>query len=1035
MDKKISVITLPDDMKLCGYKGEYVFDKIISAKDYYEKLMLEIWVEKYVKQAKVIYDIGANLGNHTVYFASYVSEAEIYAFEPLPENFQLLQKNVEENGLKKVKLYQAACGDNKRKATMSLRMKENNGTAKIDKEDTKGQAVEILALDDMELPSPDFIKIDVEGFELHVLKGMRNILKSSEPTLWIEVDTENGKNVYEFLKNMGYYPIEMNLEQDNNVVFSKKGIKDSDSKIFQDLLYKAEAKRNDREIIRKKTSQYEYEQKKAESLKKDLEKEVSKYEYEQKKAESLKKSLEEQVSKYEYEQKKAESLKIDLEKQTSKYEYEQKKAESLKKDLEKQTSKYEYEQKKAESLKKSLEEQVSKYEYEQKKAGGLKKDLEKQIFLSEEQQKRAEKLEEQLNEKIYEYKKELEQVKQLEEEKEFQRKQTDYFEERLKKKASQFLYEQRKAEELKRKCNEYEARLSLYQKSKLFRLMLWKWKISSKTRFYLKKAIYTFGNRVYTKLLPYPKLRSFCSKVNRKLKLFKNPQAVVSYHRKKEENINQSTKKRNMNTRLKKPLEMNVAIIADEFTYNSFRYECNIFPLNPDNWKKILEEKEIDLFFCESAWAGIDPIKRPWRGQIYGSINFKKENRGVLLEILAYCKENNIPTIFWNKEDPTHYPDKVHNFVDTAVKFDHIFTTDADCVEKYKKDYGHKSVHLLMFATQPKLFNPIEEFQRTEEIIFAGSWYQQHPARCEEMGGILDNIIASKYPLKIYNRHSETDDPNHIFPERFQEYLHPSLPHDQMKTAYKSSKYALNINTVTHSSSMFARRVFELMSSHTLVVSNYSKGMEELFGDRIVFIDGTHEIVIEQEEEKREKALYNVLAHHTYKQRFHQILKDINLSFIEEDDDITFLFEIRNEESAKNAYKKLQEIDYGNKKGIFYIKKECSEVELRHIVTIYNGFLVNVISEDYCCKYEDVLSIDTKYFIIADGNLSNDFVRKAVLHFEYLENTIGITEGKNKFTFIENEKINNVLFSKNMFYEVKKTYSGIEDMTFKIYQC
>ena len=972
MDKKISVITLPDDMKLCGYKGEYVFDKIISAKDYYEKLMLEIWVEKYVKQAKVIYDIGANLGNHTVYFASYVSEAEIYAFEPLPENFQLLQKNVEENGLKKVKLYQAACGDNKRKATMSLRMKENNGTAKIDKEDTKGQAVEILALDDMELPSPDFIKIDVEGFELHVLKGMRNILKSSEPTLWIEVDTENGKNVYEFLKNMGYYPIEMNLEQDNNVVFSKKGIKDSDSKIFQDLLYKAEAKRNDREIIRKKTSQYEYEQKKAESLKKDLEKEVSKYEYEQKKAESLKKSL---------------------------------------------------------------EEQVSKYEYEQKKAGGLKKDLEKQIFLSEEQQKRAEKLEEQLNEKIYEYKKELEQVKQLEEEKEFQRKQTDYFEERLKKKASQFLYEQRKAEELKRKCNEYEARLSLYQKSKLFRLMLWKWKISSKTRFYLKKAIYTFGNRVYTKLLPYPKLRSFCSKVNRKLKLFKNPQAVVSYHRKKEENINQSTKKRNMNTRLKKPLEMNVAIIADEFTYNSFRYECNIFPLNPDNWKKILEEKEIDLFFCESAWAGIDPIKRPWRGQIYGSINFKKENRGVLLEILAYCKENNIPTIFWNKEDPTHYPDKVHNFVDTAVKFDHIFTTDADCVEKYKKDYGHKSVHLLMFATQPKLFNPIEEFQRTEEIIFAGSWYQQHPARCEEMGGILDNIIASKYPLKIYNRHSETDDPNHIFPERFQEYLHPSLPHDQMKTAYKSSKYALNINTVTHSSSMFARRVFELMSSHTLVVSNYSKGMEELFGDRIVFIDGTHEIVIEQEEEKREKALYNVLAHHTYKQRFHQILKDINLSFIEEDDDITFLFEIRNEESAKNAYKKLQEIDYGNKKGIFYIKKECSEVELRHIVTIYNGFLVNVISEDYCCKYEDVLSIDTKYFIIADGNLSNDFVRKAVLHFEYLENTIGITEGKNKFTFIENEKINNVLFSKNMFYEVKKTYSGIEDMTFKIYQC
>ncbi|MGD7428480.1 CgeB family protein, partial [Ralstonia pseudosolanacearum] len=242
--------------------------------------------------------------------------------------------------------------------------------------------------------------------------------------------------------------------------------------------------------------------------------------------------------------------------------------------------------------------------------------------------------------------------------------------------------------------------------------------------------------------------------------------------------------------------------------------------------------------------------------------NFPNENRKVLLSILEYCNKSGIPTVFWNKEDPTHHNDRVHDFVKTASLFDYIFTTAEECVDSYKYNYGVKNVFSLPFGTNPRLFNPVVIVKRNDHVVFAGSWYENHTERCNKMKHILDNLIDNGFKLDIYNRYHGDSDPLHIWPEKYTPYLLPAKPHHEMPEVYKSSVYGLNFNTVTSSSTMFARRIFDLMSSNTLVISNYAKGIDEMFGDLVIFPDHGPErlssLTKDEADRIRHKALHEV---------------------------------------------------------------------------------------------------------------------------------------------------------------------------------
>jgi hypothetical protein len=454
--------------------------------------------------------------------------------------------------------------------------------------------------------------------------------------------------------------------------------------------------------------------------------------------------------------------------------------------------------------------------------------------------------------------------------------------------------------------------------------------------------------------------------------------------------------------------DIKVAIIMDEFSYNSFKYEFDALEVEPENWREIFQTEKPDIFLCESAWHGINPETKPWARKISTNTNSKKENRTELLEILDYCREHSIPTIFWNKEDPTHYHNEVSSFADTASKFDHIFTSAEECIKDYEADYGHHSVHSLMFAAQPRLFNPIEDDERTNDVIFAGSWYAHHPRRCEEMKNIFDSVLDQGYKLKIYDRtyYSKLND-SYNFPSEYQDFVNPSVSHDQMAKVYKESKYAININTVTDSNTMFARRAFELILCNTLVLSNHSKGLEKLFKDNVVFMD-QNGINLEHSAERRLKNLYNVLKNHTYTNRFKQILDTINYPYLETDKTVTLYYQTKTPEETENAIKHFQTIDYPYKKAT--IIQTNNDTRIGDTTPHQN---ITMIPSKNSEELEG-LKNDSNYFIFTDTDLKPDFIWKALLHYSYIETKYGITEGKN-FRFKKTIQTTNTLFSSQNF--------------------
>ena len=317
--------------------------------------------------------------------------------------------------------------------------------------------------------------------------------------------------------------------------------------------------------------------------------------------------------------------------------------------------------------------------------------------------------------------------------------------------------------------------------------------------------------------------------------------------------------------------------ILDTMSASTFGVDCRLLNFTPHNWRYVLEQQPPEFLLVESAWQG---NSGSWQYQVG---EYSTNDRSNLKALVGWCREQQIPTVFWNKEDPVHFA----KFKNAAKLFDFVFTTDANIIESYRAlpNSAVRQVAPLMFSAQPEIHNPIADGPRNDAPCFAGSFYaNRHLSRRQQMEFLLD--AAAPFDLVIYDRNHGSDSADFAFPERFRPHIKGSLPYGEVVQAYKRHKIFLNVNSVVDSPTMFSRRVFELLACGTAVVSTPSVGISELFADIVQTAETVEEFhavigrLLEDNAYRRSvvrRGLRTVLTQHTTRHRLRQVAEAIGI--------------------------------------------------------------------------------------------------------------------------------------------------------------
>jgi FkbM family methyltransferase len=169
-----------------------------------------------IRPGMTIVDVGANIGYYTLLFSKLTGgSGRVYAFEPEPQNFGLLQQNLARNDRTNVEVFNLAASDQGGESFLYLST-ENHGDHQTYLSDRERQKVRITMarLDDCVSGPVDLVKMDVQGFEAHVLHGMQSIIAAS-PRLtiftefWPEGLRRAGSDPSEFLARLRAFDFEI----------------------------------------------------------------------------------------------------------------------------------------------------------------------------------------------------------------------------------------------------------------------------------------------------------------------------------------------------------------------------------------------------------------------------------------------------------------------------------------------------------------------------------------------------------------------------------------------------------------------------------------------------------------------------------------------------------------------------------------------------------------------------------------------------------------------------------------------------------
>lgn len=192
-------------------RSDHIQKSIALSNNFYESGMLRDMAERAkliqatAGTAPVAIDVGANIGNHTIFLATQ-TDLPVIAVEPAAGSFAVLARNIVLNGLQdKITAINKGAGAQPANAQLQIRDPHNWGMNRLNLDDDGD--IPVVTLDSISRNRPvALIKIDVEGMELDVLRGASQILTRDRPLLYIEANEDTQRQLIDsFLAAFGYH--------------------------------------------------------------------------------------------------------------------------------------------------------------------------------------------------------------------------------------------------------------------------------------------------------------------------------------------------------------------------------------------------------------------------------------------------------------------------------------------------------------------------------------------------------------------------------------------------------------------------------------------------------------------------------------------------------------------------------------------------------------------------------------------------------------------------------------------------------------
>lgn len=178
--------------------------RMVRAQTFYAREELDR-LRQIVGDGKSIVDVGANIGNHAVYFALMMSPRHLTCYEPNPVANRALHRSLAFNGIETVRVRDIALGASAGRVSISNAPERDLGATQF-APDPAGDMI-VGRLDDEELPEVDFIKIDVEGAEPGVIAGGMGLIRRDRPRIMVEAwDADAKARIDALLLAEGYVP-------------------------------------------------------------------------------------------------------------------------------------------------------------------------------------------------------------------------------------------------------------------------------------------------------------------------------------------------------------------------------------------------------------------------------------------------------------------------------------------------------------------------------------------------------------------------------------------------------------------------------------------------------------------------------------------------------------------------------------------------------------------------------------------------------------------------------------------------------------